>query len=347
MVTEAVATGIGNAVSYFLGALIFYGLWGLLGNKNQLPEQAAKKIRLIFLVVFGSGLVIHITNEQKIADSMSPAFALLTIIVSLALLIYAVYLSYDLKSFKCDSRRRNVMIFLNTIRLIFYIVMVILGIVSVVHPESLIQPPQQPEFQTTIITAPKEFKPIPYASPYPSKPVTTPEASPAPEPEAEVYETLEDVPGIKKRETGIVTQVIDGETYRVKTDVGKIISTRLIGIDFPDVDLEQLKYWTDRGWSQTQVKLCYKEGNEVISSALLSKQVILWSDDKEDEQDKNGRLLRYVTLADDPYPINLILVQTGWAVMHDLGQRDCTLCGALLNVEQEAEQNKEGCLWSS
>jgi len=328
---------IGYAVAAFLGRLLFYGLLGAIGNKEPLRPKPQETITTIFIlwafIAITSGFFDSIESlETPISDNVILGIVALVF----GALVWSVILSHKLRAQKCDKRRANAMLFMNYLALIVNIFLTLMLIMSDLQAEKAM-----PE---TITQPPLLIERIPPIAP-PAMPQKEPEI--IPEPETTKYATLADVPGIRKRETGIVTQVVDGDTYTVKTEYGKIVKVRLLGIDFPDVDVGRIKYWTDRGWTQMHVKACYSEGNDIIRSALVTQQVILWSDDMEDEKDAYGRILRYVTRADDPYPINAYLVDEGWAVMSDWGQRACSLCDWLLSLEQEAQGKGKGCLWSS
>lgn len=98
-----------------------------------------------------------------------------------------------------------------------------------------------------------------------------------------------------------VTRVVDGDTIEVKDEAGKISKVRLIGIDTPEtVD------------PRKAVQCFGKEASNRTKYLLMGQTVNLEADPTQDDLDKYGRMLRYVSLSDGT-DVNLSLVRDGYA----------------------------------
>ncbi len=97
-------------------------------------------------------------------------------------------------------------------------------------------------------------------------------------------------------QTGIVTDVVDGDTIKVRLDAdGLTYSVRYIGIDTPESTIQHEPFG--------------KEASEKNAELVSGKQVFLYKD--VSETDKYNRLLRYVFT--DEYFVNYELVKQGFA----------------------------------
>lgn len=107
-------------------------------------------------------------------------------------------------------------------------------------------------------------------------------------------EGVDCIPDISSFEVGTLLDVIDGDSFRVVIE-GSIFEVRYIGIDTPEYNSDQ---------RQAAV-----EAAEENKKALSTSLVYLFKD--QSENDKYGRLLRYV-ISNDKF-INLELVKSGHA----------------------------------
>lgn len=146
-------------------------------------------------------------------------------------------------------------------------------------------------------------------------------------------------------ESGTIVKVKDADTFNVKLTTGKVITVRLLGIDFPDLDKKRIEYWKERGWTEEHVRACYRIGNSIVKKEFLGNNVTLFADTNEDNTDKYKRHLRYVWAHGDNATVNELLVATGWAVMRDWNYPECTLCPRLKELENQAKEKQVGCLW--
>jgi len=97
-----------------------------------------------------------------------------------------------------------------------------------------------------------------------------------------------------------VVSVVDGDTFKVSID-GKTKTVRLIGVDTPEtVD------------PRKEVQCFGKEASDKTKEILTDKTVRLEIDQTQGEQDKYGRLLRYVFLEDGTF-FNNLLIEQGYA----------------------------------
>ena len=98
----------------------------------------------------------------------------------------------------------------------------------------------------------------------------------------------------------IVSKVIDGDTIQVLMNSDKI-KVRLIGIDTPElVD------------PRKPVQCFGEQASDEAHQLLAGRSVKLVADASQDDQDKYGRLLRYV-FRDDGLFINEYLIENGFA----------------------------------
>lgn len=147
------------------------------------------------------------------------------------------------------------------------------------------------------------------------------------------------------KEHGVIVRVVDGDTFKVRLDDGRVVHVRLLGIDFPDVSEDRIVYWTGRGWEENKIKQCFDDGNSFVKEEFLRAPVKLFSDTKKANKDKYGRLLRYVFVEGQNQSINELLVGQGWAVHRQWFGPECVLCPELKQLQARAQKERVGCLW--
>ena len=116
---------------------------------------------------------------------------------------------------------------------------------------------------------------------------------------------------LPQKKTGIVTEVIDGDTVIINNE-----SVRLICIDTPE-----------RG------EKGYEEATEFLESLVLNKEVILEEDITK--RDKYGRLLYYIFTKDGRF-VNEIMVREGYAKAYPY-YPDTRLCPQIQEAESQAK----------
>ncbi len=138
-----------------------------------------------------------------------------------------------------------------------------------------------------------------------------------------VYGVLGDTQG----EEAFVTRVIDGDTIEVELD-GETEKVRLLGIDAPEVSSND----------------CYaSEATEYLNAMIfddLDTEVTLYADPLNDNRDKYGRLLRYVSA--DFGDAGLALLEGGYVLYYDT--YDVMLGEQYAAAEQRAITQVKG-LW--
>lgn len=104
-----------------------------------------------------------------------------------------------------------------------------------------------------------------------------------------------------------LVNVIDGDTIRVKTFDNKIKYVRYLGVDAPELQFSNQKYW----------KYCYGKEALLYNEALLTNKKILLEFDNNNRIDKHGRFLAYVyTLTEAGFKNNFVnsdLISNGYA----------------------------------
>jgi len=118
----------------------------------------------------------------------------------------------------------------------------------------------------------------------------------------EIESGLEEVKNerIEKKKLYLVLNIIDGDTIDVFIDE-KIKRVRLIGINTPEtVD------------PRKKVECFGKEASSKAREMLLGKEILLEQDETQAEEDKYGRLLRYVFLKDETN-FNKWMIENGYA----------------------------------
>lgn len=122
--------------------------------------------------------------------------------------------------------------------------------------------------------------------------------------------TASDLP-IERPEAGVgaarVMRIVDGDTIVVRTHDGQRRKVRLLAIDAPE------SYPTRHGFRECG-------GGEAKAAlqrlARRSPKVILETDPNQDETDRYGRLLAYITPSARRVSFQATLVRSGWAEVY-------------------------------
>jgi endonuclease YncB( thermonuclease family) len=121
-------------------------------------------------------------------------------------------------------------------------------------------------------------------------------------------------------EKGRVEKIVDGDTIDIRLD-GRLVRLRYYGVDTPE-----------RG------SRCFREATD-RNETLVGKEVLLLPDARD--QDRFGRLLRYVFLADGT-SVDATLVAEGFGLAWP---EDGRYRPEITQLQSEAEQADRGCLW--
>ena len=155
-------------------------------------------------------------------------------------------------------------------------------------------------------------------------PPPTPPQPSAPEPEPQKID-----PTTFSVTLGQVTQIVDGDTFKVNLE-GEIFTVRLIGIDTPEtVD------------PRKPVECFGKEATAHLSTLIDGATIYLTKDKIGDTVDIYGRLLRYISLGGND--IDAQMIKDGYAyayTKYPFDRKD-----EYVQYQKEAEANKIG-LWA-
>ncbi len=94
---------------------------------------------------------------------------------------------------------------------------------------------------------------------------------------------------ISEPEDYVVTDVIDGDTFKVKRN-NKVDTVRIVGIDAPEIKHNQR----------------YSSEAKEQAKSLIGKMVKLTKDSKQSDKDKFGRSLRYVEINNEDFGAKLV-----------------------------------------
>jgi endonuclease YncB( thermonuclease family) len=148
----------------------------------------------------------------------------------------------------------------------------------------------------------------------------------------EKNESENDVVGIKKDDIPFsVTKVIDGDTIMVEID-GLDKRVRLIGIDSPEL--------VHPG---KEIECFSREASNKMQELVSGKFVVLKSDPTQENEDKYGRLLRYVYTLEG-MDINFTMIEQGYAFEYTYVY-PYEKQNIYKNAERYAKENKLG-LWN-
>jgi micrococcal nuclease len=132
-------------------------------------------------------------------------------------------------------------------------------------------------------------------------------------------------------EPALVKYVFDGDTLEVEL-AGKTERVRLIGIDSPELENSQKK--AD----------CYAdEAKQEMKKLVSGKQVLLKSDQTQDNRDMYNRLLRYVYL--NGLNINIKMISEGFAYEYTYKNNPYVYQLEFKTAQDEARSGKLG-LWA-
>lgn len=128
-----------------------------------------------------------------------------------------------------------------------------------------------------------------------------------------------------------VVEVIDGDTIIVWLD-GQEATVRLVGIDTPETKHPKKK-----------IECFGPEASQHLKEMIEGRRVELLPDSIQPNEDRYGRLLRYVYLADGT-SVNEHLVEQGWARVYT--KADSQLQDRLLLLEAQAQREARG-VWGA
>lgn len=128
-----------------------------------------------------------------------------------------------------------------------------------------------------------------------------------------------------------IASVVDGDTVKVDVD-SSVVTVRLIGIDTPETV------------HPSQPVECFgQEASQRTKALLEGKQVRLETDESQGDQDRYGRLLRYVFLPDGT-SINKLLISEGYAYEYTYST-PYSYQTEFKQAQAEAQNKKRG-LWA-
>ena len=136
-------------------------------------------------------------------------------------------------------------------------------------------------------------------------------------------------------ESVTVQWVIDGDTFSARTSSGRTVTVRLLGIDAPEVDREDVSE-SDCGAAQS---------TQALERLVAKQRVVLVRDPTADATDRFARLLRYV--ATDATPdVAERLVESGMvAAWYPRGEPTPTRFTTYQKLEDAARASRTG-LWA-
>ena len=148
----------------------------------------------------------------------------------------------------------------------------------------------------------------------------------------------------KNKPSYLVTKVFDGDTFEAEID-GKKEKVRMLGIDTPE-KWESDKFDRDSertGKDKETIKKLGSLSTDYTSGLISGKQVVLIPENKGDDKDKYGRLLRYVYLEDGTF-VNLKIIEDGYANAYR--KFNVSKQNEFIRAEKDARENKRG-LWGN
>lgn len=157
-------------------------------------------------------------------------------------------------------------------------------------------------------------------------------AIPVPEERVSVVEVVQKEPVVEESDTLYeVVQVVDGDTVKLNID-GKTETIRLIGIDTPETV-----------HPSKPVECFGLEASNKAKELLYGSKVSLETDDSQGVQDRYGRLLGYIILADGTN-FNKLMIEQGYAYEYTYST-PYKYQSEFKSAEQSARTNKVG-LWA-
>ena len=141
-------------------------------------------------------------------------------------------------------------------------------------------------------------------------------------------------------ERGMVTQVIDGDTIKVRLSDGSDITVRMMGIDTPEAR------HSPRAEKRGVADCFANEATSALKVMIDGREVQLETDPSKDVYDKYGRLLAYVFREGDAGRVNINqkMIQQGFAYEYTYRGEKYAYQTDFKSAQKEAEQTKKG-LW--
>ena len=126
-------------------------------------------------------------------------------------------------------------------------------------------------------------------------------------------------PGAGANVTATVTDVVDGDTIEIRYANGSTDTVRLLGIDTPEVHVEntpeEYEGVPDTDAGATCLRDVGDAASDYATAQLADREVRLVFDERSDRRGSYGRLLAYVYVADRN--VNYQLVAEGYARVYD------------------------------
>ena len=132
-----------------------------------------------------------------------------------------------------------------------------------------------------------------------------------------------------------IERVVDGDTVVAVLDgTAEKVKIRLLGVNTPEtVD------------PRRPVQCFGKEASAFAKKLLNNKRVLLKGDLEADEQDKYGRLLRYIFIENDETSINALLIREGYGFAYTSFPMNKKKKAEFLALERGARESERG-LWN-
>ena len=129
--------------------------------------------------------------------------------------------------------------------------------------------------------------------------------------------------------------MIDSDTFIIKEN-NKIETVQLIGIDAPEITGNNI------------IKQCFSTESKMFTNLLFltdpTREIRVEKDNKVDDKDIHGRLLRYVYLKDGRL-LNEELIKAGLAKESNPQNFDYSKKQIFLNAQKSAQDNQAG-IWN-
>lgn len=145
-----------------------------------------------------------------------------------------------------------------------------------------------------------------------------------------IEEVISDVLSEESLSDGTVSRVVDGDTLKVVVN-GEEETIRLIGVNTPEsVD------------PRRPVECFGEEASEFVKRMVEGKQVTLVTDSTQSDQDRFGRLLRYVYIGEEM--LNREIIAEGYGFEYTVGSKH-VFADEFRELEERAKNQGIG-LWS-
>ena len=123
----------------------------------------------------------------------------------------------------------------------------------------------------------------------------------------------------------------DGDTIKVRRSNGKTLSVRLLGIDTPETKKPGVG-----------VECGGKRATAFITKLALQKAVTLTTDPSQDERDRYGRLLAYVTVTGTGIDVGHKMLIAGWAIHYIYAGKPVGAAAAYQSAADGAKAARRG-----